>query len=86
MTWWHIGLVALAVWGVILNNHKHRGCFYVWFVTNLAWAVINWRHGLAFEALQNALFLALAIHGLWKWKKQSPSNLKLTVRAARSVL
>jgi hypothetical protein len=66
--WYHFALSAMAVLGVYLNNHKRRGCFYLWMVTNAAWGLINYSHGLPVEALQNTVFLGLAFHGWWKWK------------------
>ena len=64
-------MVAMAVAGVVLNNHRRRECFYFWIVTNCAWAMINYRAGLPMESVQNMVFLGLAFHGMWKW---SPSR------------
>lgn len=60
--------VVLAVSGVFLNNRKKRLCFGCWICSNLIWAVINWCHGLHIEALQNGIFLYLAVEGIMKWK------------------
>jgi nicotinamide riboside transporter PnuC len=81
MTLIHVFSLVLAVLGVFLNNRKRRLCFacwlfsnlfwscYVcWLVSNFAWAVINWTHGLHIEALQNAIFLYLAVEGIYKWR------------------
>lgn len=68
MTPYHFLFLFFAVLGVWLNNHKDRRCFYCWIFTNLSWAAVNAWHGLYIEALQNAIFLGLAFHGLVKWK------------------
>ena len=68
MTLHHIIFLFFAVLGVILSNRKHRSCYLCWIISNCAWGLINWYHGLTVEALQNAIFLYLAIEGLVKWK------------------
>jgi len=68
MTLIHVFSLVLAVLGVFLNNRKRRLCFACWLFSNLFWAVINWTHGLHIEALQNAIFLYLAVEGIVKWK------------------
>lgn len=68
MTLHHLIFLALAVAGVMLSNRKRRSCYVCWLVSNFAWAVINWTHGLHIEALQNTIFLYLAVEGIVKWK------------------
>jgi nicotinamide riboside transporter PnuC len=68
MTLHHLIFLALAVAGVMLSNRKRRSCYICWLVSNFAWAVINWTHGLHIEALQNAIFLYLAVEGIVKWR------------------
>jgi nicotinamide riboside transporter PnuC len=68
MTLHHFIFVALAVTGVLLSNRKHRSCYACWIVSNCAWGIVNWIHGLPVEAFQNAIFLYLAVEGLVKWR------------------
>ncbi|OPY75410.1 MAG: Nicotinamide mononucleotide transporter [Syntrophorhabdus sp. PtaU1.Bin050] len=68
MTLHHLIFLALAVSGVLLSNRKRRSCYLCWIASNSAWAVINWYHGLHIEALQNAIFLYLAVEGIVKWR------------------
>ena len=39
MIYWLVSIAALV--GVVLNIRKHVACFYVWAVTNAAWAWID---------------------------------------------
>jgi len=64
----HFIFLALAVSGVLLSNRKRRSCYLCWIVSNFSWGIINWLHGLQIEALQNAIFLYLAVEGIIKWK------------------
>ena len=62
---WLISLAALA--GVVLNVRKNPACFAIWTVTNAAWAVIDWSHGLHAQSALMATYFGLSIWGLWKW-------------------
>jgi nicotinamide riboside transporter PnuC len=64
----HVISLLLAVSGVMLNNRKHRSSFLCWIFSNIIWGVVNWTHGLQVEALQNAIFLYLALDGLYRWR------------------
>ena len=66
----HSIFVILAVMGVALSNRKKRACYILWIITNTAWGIINWQAGLRVEALQNGVFLYLALEGLVKWKNE----------------
>jgi nicotinamide riboside transporter PnuC len=65
---WLITILALV--GTIANVHKQRWCFVVWLITNMAWAIHNYKIG---EYAQSALFATywlLAVWGLRIWKKE----------------
>ena len=65
----HIIFYLLGIVGVILNNHRRRECFYLWMVSNAGWMIVDYRAGIY---VQSGLFLTyffLAVHGLWKWRK-----------------
>lgn len=65
---WLLTLASLA--GVVLNVRLDRRCFYVWTVTNACWAVIDWRKGLYAQAVLFAVYFALAIYGVYEWKRR----------------
>jgi nicotinamide riboside transporter PnuC len=69
MTLWHLIPALCAIGGVILNNHKRIEGFYLFIVSNTLWLIINFQHGIYVESWQNAVFLVLAFHGLFKWRK-----------------
>ncbi len=66
-----IGMVSmvLAVAGVWLNNRKLRGCFYLWLVSNSLSAVLHGQAGLWSLLARDVIFLALAVEGIVKWRK-----------------
>ena len=64
----HFLFLALAVTGVILNNRKHRSGFLCFICSNTAWLIVNYTHGIPVEAIQNAIFLYLALDGLYRWR------------------
>jgi nicotinamide riboside transporter PnuC len=74
MTAWHLIPAMCAIVGVILNNHKRIEGFYFFIISNTSWMVINYHHGIVIESWQNAVFLALAFHGWWKWRKLRRTN------------
>jgi nicotinamide riboside transporter PnuC len=59
-----------AIVGVWLNNHRRRECFLVWLVTNAASAGIHAYVGVWSLAARDLAFLALAVHGWWRWGKK----------------
>jgi hypothetical protein len=64
---WLIALASVA--GVVLNIRRLRSCFYVWAVTNAAWAGIDLYHGVWAQAALQAVYLGLAVWGIKAWKK-----------------
>jgi nicotinamide riboside transporter PnuC len=68
-----LGTIAgiLAVAGVILNNHKLIGCFYIWLISNGITAGIHIYAGLWSLAARDFIFILLAVHGIYKWRKIS---------------
>jgi len=62
-------LTVISLIGVVLNIHHRKECFYLWILTNGAWA---WHNLIIKEYQQSFLFLIyfmLAIYGVIKWKK-----------------
>ncbi len=60
---------CLAVFGVLLNNRKMIGCFYVWLGSNSLTAVIHFNAGMIALGSRDLIFIILAIEGIWRWKK-----------------
>ena len=70
MIWiyWLTALLSLiAVW---LNIQKHVACFFLWAVTNAAWAYADLTHGLLPQAILQLVYLGLSIYGIWAWRKR----------------
>ena len=64
-----LGTIAgiLAVAGVVLNNRRLIGCFYLWLASNAICAGLHVHAGLWSLAAKDVLFLLLAIDGLRRW-------------------
>ena len=56
-----------AIVGVVLNNHRIRYCFVLWFFTNAATAGLHVNAGLWPLVARDVVFLVLAVHGWLKW-------------------
>jgi nicotinamide riboside transporter PnuC len=61
-------LAALSLVGVVLNIHKRRECFYIWAMTNAAWAIYNFWIGVPAQGTLFSVYWVLAIWGIVKWK------------------
>ncbi len=57
-----------ALFGVWLNIHHRRACFAIWAVTNAIWAIVDFRHGLPAQGALQAVYFALSLYGLWRWR------------------
>ncbi len=64
---WAATIVALA--GTVLNCKKIRACFYLWTVTNAMWLAFDLSQGLPSRAVLDAVQLALALYGIYEWRK-----------------
>lgn len=73
MTWAWL-LVPIGIIGVILNNHRRIECFYLWGVTSLAWAFIDYQKGIYPQAVLFLIYFGLAIHGYVSWKRKEVKN------------
>ena len=61
---------AVSVAGVVLNIKKHRACFVLWSVTNVAWAAVDFYVGLYAQAALFALYFGLSLWGLRTWSRE----------------
>ena len=62
-------VTALSLIGVILNIKRSRWGFGVWTVTNSFWAVYDFQIGAYAQSALFAVYLGLALWGLWEWRK-----------------
>lgn len=76
MNWIHAALFAASVTGVILNIHHRKECFYIWFITNAGWVIVDAVHGIYLQSAQLAIYAALSLYGLAKWRRLEPDDAK----------
>ena len=69
--YWLTSLAALV--GVWLNIHRHIACFIIWSFTNAVWTYADIVHGLHPQAALQAVYFALSIYGIVKWRKERGS-------------
>jgi nicotinamide riboside transporter PnuC len=63
-------VVALSLWGTVLNVRHDRRCFYIWGVSNVAWVVIDVVHGVWSQATLQGIYAGLSVYGIVAWKKR----------------
>jgi nicotinamide riboside transporter PnuC len=61
--------MTLAVAGVVFNNYKMAVCFKIWIVSNLLSLILHASLGIWSLAARDFIFLLLAVHGIFKWRK-----------------
>ena len=67
-----IGIIStiLAITGVIANNRRLRWCFIIWMVSNAMSLAIHAEAGIWSFVARDAVFLALAVEGWFKWGRK----------------
>ncbi len=65
---------ALAIIGVVLNNHLDRRCFLFWIVSNFLVAYVHADSSLWPLFLKDVVFFLLAIWGLIIWRRKQGRN------------
>ena len=67
MDWtWAITLASII--GTVANIYKQRWAFGLWLVTNFTWLIIDFRAGLYSQAFLFAVYVLLAVWGLYQWR------------------
>ena len=61
---------VIAIAGVILNNHRQRACFIVWFFSNILTLSVHLYVGLWAMSGRDLIFIALAVHGWIMWGRK----------------
>jgi Nicotinamide mononucleotide transporter len=65
-------VAATSIAGVVLNIHGRRSCFVLWAATSATWALAELNHGLPQLAAVQAVYFALSIYGLLRWRRHGP--------------
>jgi nicotinamide riboside transporter PnuC len=63
-----------ALGGVILNIKKKKSCFYIWLVTNTAWAAVDFYKGIPAQGVLFSIYAVLAVWGIFEWKEEGKEN------------
>lgn len=68
-----IGTVAtlIAIAGVWMNNRRRIECFYLWLASNALTLGVHVHAGIWSLALRDVVFLALAVDGLRRWRREA---------------
>lgn len=64
---WIFTIICLT--GTVLNCKKNIACFYMWILGNIAWMLFDISCGLYSRAALDAVQLALAVYGIYEWRK-----------------
>lgn len=67
-------LTIAALTGVVLNIKKKISCFYVWLVTNVCWAVIDFYKGIPAQGVLFTVYAGLAVYGIYEWRKSNDKD------------
>ena len=65
---------VLAIAGVVLNNHRRRACFVVWIASNTGSGALHLAPGMFAMGARDAVFCALAVHGLVLWGRPAKGH------------
>lgn len=68
MTWW---IAIIALMGVFLNARGKWQGFCLWLLSNAYWCWHNVQLGEYAQATLFGIFWALALYGIWRWRKQA---------------
>ena len=63
-------LTISALVGVILNIKKNVLCFYIWLVTNISWAIVDFYKGIPAQGILFTIYAGLAVYGIIEWRKK----------------
>ena len=67
VVFWLTAIASLA--GVWLNIERKAACFVLWMVSSAVWAFADATHGLVPQALVQACYFCLSIHGFVRWRR-----------------
>jgi len=61
-------LTVAALLGVWLNIKKNHWCFYIWLVTNISWAIIDFYKSILMQGILFSIYACLAVYGIYEWR------------------
>jgi len=68
MDWtWAITLASII--GTVANIKQKAWCFYIWIITNLVWAAIDYRAGIYAQVLLMLVYFLLSVWGIIEWSR-----------------
>ena len=74
---WALTFISLT--GVVLNIKKIRHGFLLWMITNICWAVIDFKHGVPEQAFLFLVYFILSVWGWVSWSKGLETSKKSNV-------
>jgi len=63
-------LTISALIGVWFNIKKNVVGFYIWSITNLMWAGVNFYKDIFWQGVLFLVYFFFAIYGIYEWKKK----------------
>ena len=66
---WTWFVAALSLIATVANVKKQRWCFAVWMLTNLVWAVYDWRIGAHAQSLLFSAYFVISAWGFVSWRE-----------------
>ena len=70
-------VTGLSIVGTILNIKRLKCCFIVWLATNFIWCIYDYYIGNFPQAVLFAVYVVLAIWGIYEWYKNTPERIYL---------
>ena len=70
-------VTGLSIVGTILNIKRLKCCFIVWLATNFIWCIYDYYIGNFPQAVLFAVYVVLAIWGIYEWYKNAPEKIYL---------
>ena len=64
-------VVVIVLIGTIANTYQKRWCFWLWLFGNAFYIVYFWHFALYSQVILSAIYFALNILALTKWKAPS---------------
>ena len=63
-------LTTISLTGTILNCRKNFICFFLLIIGEVLWFIYDFYNGTYSRAILDIVSLALAIYGIYEWKKK----------------
>ena len=63
-------ITGISLLATIANIKRMPVCFPIWIGTNFIWAIYDYQIGATAQASLGAIYVGLAIWGIWEWRKR----------------